>query len=95
VTTPAPAPVLLTQEDAARLMRCSTGKLARERRLGNLAYVPGRPVLIRLDDLLDWLDRRRIAAKPKELPPIYDPTRAARRVLRRRNHTNTKRTHAS
>jgi excisionase family DNA binding protein len=51
---------LLTQAEAAKLLRCSVGKVARERRLGRLAYIPGRPVLLRLEDVLDWLERRRV-----------------------------------
>ena len=78
---------LLTQAEAAKLLRCSAAKLARERRLGRLAYVPGRPVLLRLEDVLDWLDRRRVTVKLKDAKP-YNPTIAAHRaVLRQRNHT--------
>jgi hypothetical protein len=77
-------PTLLTQRDAAQLLKCSEGKLARERRLGRLAYIPGRPVMLKLQDVLDWLDRRRVAVKPV---PNYDPMRAADRVLRRRKRT--------
>lgn len=79
---------LLTQAEAARMLRCSTGKIARERRLGRLAYVPGRPVLLRLEDVLDWLDRRRVAAKTVEAKP-YNPTIAARRAALRRAHNHT------
>lgn len=80
------AVVLLTQVEAARLVRCSTGKLARERRLGRLAYIPGRPVLLRLGDVLDWLERRRVAADGEATGKAgqtvttkpYHPVRAAR-----------------
>lgn len=85
--------ILLTQVEAAKLVRCSTGKLARERRLGRLAYIPGRPVLLRLADVLDWLERRRVASSAETAPAItvattkpYQPTRAARlAVLRNRS----------
>lgn len=74
---------LLTQAEAAKLLRCSVGKLARERRLGKLAYVPGRPVLLRLEDVLDWLDRRRVAVRIED---AKSPMIAARQaVLRRRS----------
>jgi hypothetical protein len=48
----------LTQSEAAQVARCSEVKLARERRAGKLAYVPGRPVLIRVGDLVAWMDAR-------------------------------------
>ena len=81
---------LLTQAEAARILRCSTGKVARERRLGRLAYIPGRPVLLRLEDVLDWLDRRRVTVKtatPEAKP--YNPTTAARRAVLRHAHNHT------
>jgi excisionase family DNA binding protein len=79
---------LLTQAEAAKLLRCSVGKVARERRLRRLAYIPGRPVLLRLEDVLDWLERRRVTAKTKDAKP-YNPTIAARRAALR-HHTKTK-----
>lgn len=81
---------LLTQEDAAKLVRCSCAKLARERRLGRLAYIPGRPVLIKMEDLLDWLDRRRVAAGPKAAKTNRNQ-RLRTLIVAQHYHTNTKR----
>jgi len=80
MTTEGAGVVLLTQEEAAKLVRCSAGKLARERRLGRLAYIPGRPVLLRLPDVLDWLERRRVPVTEPEHTTTkpYHPVRAAR-----------------
>jgi len=89
--------VLLTQAEAAQMLRCSVAKLARERRLGRLAYVPGRPVMLRLEDVLDWLERRRVGVIEKTTETTtkpYDPALAARRaVLRHRHHTTKGKPH--
>lgn len=87
--------VLLTQAEAARMLRCSPAKLARERRLGRLAYIPGRPVMLRLEDVLEWLERRRITVKETVEVRRLKPAIAARRaVLRHHTHTKGKPHHA-
>ena len=79
---------LLTQEEAARIVRCSAGKLAKERYLGRLAYIPGRPVLLKLSDVLDWLDRRRVAAAVTvAMKTHYHPVRAGRLAALRKVRT--------
>ena len=47
---------LLTEIEVAETLRCSTSKVKRLRLAGKLAYLPGRPVLIREDDLNAYLE---------------------------------------
>ncbi|WP_018240557.1 helix-turn-helix domain-containing protein [Ensifer sp. BR816] len=47
---------LLTEAEAAQLMRCSREKIKCLRLSGNLPYVPGRPVLIDEADLLAMVE---------------------------------------
>jgi excisionase family DNA binding protein len=42
---------LLTEIEAAQILRCSTSKIKRLRLSGRLAYIAGRPVLISETDL--------------------------------------------
>ncbi|WP_148934662.1 helix-turn-helix domain-containing protein, partial [Escherichia coli] len=42
---------LLTQEEAADRLRCSVWTVKRLRLTGKLKYIPGRPNLIRVDDI--------------------------------------------
>lgn len=76
--------VLLTQVEAAKMLRCSTAKVARERRAGRLAYLPGRPVMLRLEDVLDWLERKRVTVKTRDEGKPFNPMIAARRAALRR-----------
>ncbi|ESX21412.1 helix-turn-helix domain-containing protein [Mesorhizobium sp. LSJC264A00] len=43
--------MLLTQDEVAKRLRCSTQKVKRLRISGQMAYIPGRPVLIEEADL--------------------------------------------
>ena len=56
-TSPTTSPVieLLTQNEAARFLRCGISKIQMLRRTGQLPYLPGRPVLIRKEDIEKWL----------------------------------------
>ena len=65
LAVPFVSPVLLTQAEAAALLRVTTWKVARERAAGRMAYIPGRPVLIRYEDVLDWLERRKVRRPDK------------------------------
>lgn len=47
---------LLTEAEAAELMRCSREKIKRLRLSGTLPYLPGRPVLIDEADLIAMID---------------------------------------
>lgn len=56
---------LLTEPEAATIMRCSREKIKRLRLSGKLAYLPGRPVLIDERDLLALIDNMKTATAPK------------------------------
>lgn len=85
-------PMLMTETEAAAYVHHSRATLARERRLGRLPYVRGRPPLIFRDDLLAWLERRRVDVTgivTGRTP--YNPVRAAdRAVLRQRAKAKTR-----
>ncbi len=48
---------LLTQIEVATLLRCSTSKIERLRRDGSMPFLPARPVLIELADVLAYVER--------------------------------------
>jgi excisionase family DNA binding protein len=61
-------PMLLTADEAATLLRTTKKAIyvmAGRRRLPGVTHV-GRRVLVRRDDLLDWLDQNRRAPSLKE-----------------------------
>ncbi|TPI64275.1 helix-turn-helix domain-containing protein [Mesorhizobium sp. B3-1-3] len=66
---------LLTQDEAAAILRCSASKVKRLRITGRLAYLPGRPVLIEESDLEAYMESVRRAAKP---PATKEPKSARR-----------------
>lgn len=47
---------LLTEKEVSERLRCSTSKIKRLRLDGKLAYLPGRPVLIREEDLNAYME---------------------------------------
>lgn len=49
---------ILTEQEAATLLRCSTKSLQRARAAGDLAFIRGRPVKIRLSDLLNYIEKK-------------------------------------
>jgi len=51
---------LLTQHQAAEVMRCSVHKIARLRRDHGLPWIKGRPVLIPETEFLTWLESQTI-----------------------------------
>ncbi|CDX34710.1 conserved hypothetical protein [Mesorhizobium plurifarium] len=90
---------LLTQKEVAERLRCSEQKVKRLRKLGALAYIPGRPVLIYESDLEEYLSRIKrqsepAAAKPVVIKPVRppeSPAALARRVwLARQNFQRDK-----
>src|SRR4029077_123078 len=48
--------LLLTQNEAAKLLHCSLKKVARLRAAGAFPWIPGRPPLIAEEDLTQWLN---------------------------------------
>lgn len=52
----------LTQKEAAEILRLSVVSVARLRKHGFLPYVPGRPVLLPLDGLLNYIKQKEIPA---------------------------------
>lgn len=54
---------LLTEPEAAQLLRCSTSKIKRLRLSGKLAYLPGRPLYIERQALKDYIDAVRVPAR--------------------------------
>lgn len=86
---------LLTEEEVAVLLRCSSAKIKRLRLSGAIAYLPGRPPLILRDDLNAYLEGARRKAAKKRGPEPGTPEaheegfeearrRARRNWLRRR-----------
>ncbi|MGN7869409.1 helix-turn-helix domain-containing protein [Paracoccus sp. 22332] len=61
---------LLTEAEAAEIMRCSTSKIKRLRLGGVLPYYPGRPVLIDEADLQAYLEEVKRNAPPPPRPPL-------------------------
>lgn len=62
------APKLLTETEAAEILRCSTTKIKRLRLKGLLPYYPGRPVLIAESDLLECLEALKQSVKRPPTP---------------------------
>lgn len=86
---------LFTEKEVADKLRCSTSKVKRLRLDGKLAYLPGRPVMIRESDLSAYIEgalRRNplieadelSARKPKPRAAAkekeYDPEEMARKI---------------
>lgn len=92
---------LLTQKEVAERLRCSEQKVKRLRKIGALAYIPGRPLLIYESDLEEYLSRAKrqsetALAKPDRAapsrPPPESPSALARRIwLARQNFEHAKR----
>ena len=60
----AETPKLLTEPEAAEILRCSPYTVARLRKAGKLPYIPGRPVLIDEADLLVYIESVKKAVEP-------------------------------
>lgn len=66
-------PKLLTQPEAAKILRCSPYTVARIRKAGKLPYIPGRPVLIDEADLLAYIESKKLAAAKRDPEPEPEP----------------------
>ncbi|TGT63722.1 DNA-binding protein [Mesorhizobium sp. M00.F.Ca.ET.170.01.1.1] len=97
-----PVGKLLTQDEVADILECSTSTIKRLRQTGRLAYIPGRPVLIDEADLAAYQETlRREEPTPKVektkaefVPPQQSPAKLARLIwLARQNsaHERAKR----
>jgi len=80
---------VLTQGEAAAILRCSTKKIQRLRRAGKLAYLPGRPIMIKAKDLLLCIHRLTWPATNEAIGKSVGPAREqmairAARVLAQR-----------
>ncbi|WP_315918645.1 helix-turn-helix domain-containing protein [Mesorhizobium sp. SP-1A] len=86
---------LLTEKEVADKLRCSTSKVKRLRLDGKLAYLPGRPVMIREGDLNAYIEsalcrnppieaKEQSARTSKSRAAVkekgYDPAATARRI---------------
>ena len=63
MTTGPSYPPLLTDREVATLLRCGVSKAARLRRAGELPFVPGRPPLVKLEDLMAWVEDQKQEAR--------------------------------
>lgn len=66
----------LTQEEVAKILRRSVQSVARLRRMGELAYLPGSPVLIPEAEVTAYLERKMVQRSAP--PPPLKPTNAQR-----------------
>lgn len=57
---------LLTQQEVAARLRRSVASIARLRRAGELAYLPGSPVMIPASEVDDYLERKMVARPENE-----------------------------
>ena len=86
---------ILTEKEVADKLRCSTSKVKRLRLDGKLAYLPGRPVMIRETDLNAYIESAlcrnppiETKGRPERTPKSrvaakekeYDPVEAARKI---------------
>lgn len=60
---------LLTQEEVAKVLRRSVRSVARLRSSGQLAWLPGSPVMIPETELAAYLDRKMVKREVAEPPP--------------------------
>lgn len=76
----------LTQQEVADVLRRSVAAVARLRRKGELAWLPGSPILIPAEELDAYLDRKMVARREKaeeraRPAPRRTPEEAARRMV--------------
>lgn len=87
---------LLTEQEAAEMLCCSPSKIKQLRLNGHLAYLPGRPILFREEDLKTYMEHTLRQAQPmiasdKPTPEhkaqttsttggTFDPVAAARQI---------------
>lgn len=53
---------LLTESEAADLLRCSREKIKRLRLSGQIRYIPGRPILIDEEDLKAFIETQKVGS---------------------------------
>lgn len=81
---------LLTDEDMAALLRCSVSKVRKLRYVGRIAFIPGKPPLVREKDFEAFLEVERRLSPPSSgtyLPPAAPkepPTEMEKAVARAR-----------
>lgn len=75
MTRPADAR-FLTQEEVAKILRRSVQSVARLRRMGELAYLPGSPALIPEAEVTAYLERKMVQRSAPSPAPL--PTNAER-----------------
>jgi hypothetical protein len=85
---------LLTQEEVAQILRRSVASVARLRRAGELAWLPGSPIRIPETELSAYLDRKMVkrqageaAARRKAEGPTLEERAVAGLEKMRRNGT--------
>ena len=67
----------LTQDEVAKILRRSVQSVARLRRIGELAYLPGSPVLIPEAEVTAYLERKMVQRRaPPPPPPLTHAERA-------------------
>ena len=59
---------LLLQKEVAERLRCSEVKVKRLRMSGQLAYIPGRPLMVREADLEAYIEGAAIKKQRREKP---------------------------
>lgn len=82
---------LLTEPEVAKILRCHRSKVKRLRLAGKLAYLVGRPVLIRETDLEAYIEgqTRRQEAKERATKPQVKAARqwALEQILLKRRRS--------
>lgn len=68
----------LTQDEVAKILRRSVQSVARLRRMGELAYLPGSPVLIPEAEVTAYLERKMVQRRAPPPPAATDPLREGR-----------------
>jgi hypothetical protein len=73
---------LLTQEEVAKALRRSVRSVARLRTAGELAWLPGSPIMIPETELSAYLERKIVKRAPSAAPrpPVPSPVPAAKRT---------------
>ncbi|MDH6231046.1 hypothetical protein M2281_001618 [Mesorhizobium soli] len=72
--------VLLKEAEVAKVLGCSTSRVKQLRLSGKLAYIPGRPVLVDVADLNQFIARERSVKEKKAEKRLETPQELARRI---------------
>jgi excisionase family DNA binding protein len=65
---------LLTEREAARMLKVSTRTVARLRAQGKLRYIPTRPIRIDYDDLVNYVKAEKVQCQNTLLQRLYART---------------------